>query len=839
MSINLPDINYDTKLNTDDFKFKSASNETDILERTKIGFGQYSGVSPSFGVIDQINPRDLVSTDVTRPLLVTSSTVDTLRVDVNSGVVVCPNGTVVSLEASITDFALARTNVDDVIILFLENEIIASGESRVSKFLTAGKTRYIQNPDRLRSVITSDYNNSSLFPSTRKQNIVVIAVIRVISGPELFIDYTNNDYPFNRPWFSVVDAAHRSSKGSGDVSNRNPHGTTFNDLSTGSIPFYSQVSGAGSVLSKDVDIKGRPGYACVETITPSGVLTDTNGSITADSRHGGINSKYILLANHPSSVSSVHLTSHKSRSLSFEWVKGTRVVVIPETQASTESINVYYNRVSALEIPSFINGNKIVFNQANLDNEFIVSGGLSYGTLSNTTVEFEGTGPVARKFKVYLGDTGDLIKFPQILQNTILLDTIGTNFVSLDISQFGPAQLSIALIDAIPSSGLKVIVRVFGANTQNVVITEDIEFNSSWVSATLPSVENLDNIKKTLEVFNTITGYQIIERVFDGSSSKIIISAEVESGTSTRLNSLALIASIEWDGISINNVRDSRSFRTSFPNPSYKYEGAASVHGVGTIDHILTEEYIAPKHNEVIPGTQDASPATTYITFTDDVSPGDTIQLSLTRTIAAVSTTPNRNIGEFKIGTASETRDDAILTINSVGFSSGYIATPDSTNRMKISSTVLGTRGNSSITATTTISQAITKDGNALGGYDAFGEIVIPHHSEGIDSAIPSLITYDVTNIRTRYLSRAIPIKFRTNLKLLIHGIMTPYNQVQVRYRVSNGTNVDPSNTMDWDKWIVCPTLTSSLISITSISNITKIQVEIFGKCDGFSLYEG
>ncbi len=834
MAKNLPDVNYDVALSTDDLKFSSDSTETNILERTKIAFGEYSGITQSYGLIDQIDPKDLVETDVTRPLLVKVSSVDNLRIDVNAGVVVNPNGTIVNLETSVADFVLARTNLDDIVVVYLENEIIADGESRLSKFLTAGKTRHIQNLEKLRSVLLTEYNNSSLFPPTRKQNIVVIAVIKVVSGSsglELFIDYTNNDYPFNRPWFSVVDAQHRAFKGSGEATTRNPHGTTFNDLSTGSIPFYSQIANVGSVLAKDVDLKGRPGFACLETIDPSAILTDSVGNITAESRFGGINAKYFVLANYPASVSAMHLQSHKSRALAFDWIKGTRIIVLPAPEVFAEKATIYYNRVSALEIPSFINGNKIIFGQADVDNEFIVSGGLSFNTLANTTMEFEGTGPVARKFKVFLSDTGDLVKFPQILQNTVLLDNVGGNFVALEVSQFGPAQLSIALADAVASSNLKVTVRVFGTNTQNVVITEDIVFDSTWVNSVLPSTENVNNIKKTAEVFNSITGLQIIERISDGAASKIVVYAEIESGTAQRLNNLAQIAAVDWDGISIGNVRDLRNFKTFFPGIAYKYEGAASMFQVGTLDHILTEEYSAPRYNEVTPTTQEATPAATTLTFTDDVSSGDSIQLSLTKTMVAVTGTPNRNLGEFKIGTAAETRDDAILTINNVNFASGFTGTADSTNKMKIASTTLGTRGNSTVTITTTISQAITKEGNATGGYDAFGEIVIPHHSEVIHSPIPSPILYPVTDIRNRYLSRAIPVNYKSSIRVLLHGVKVPYDQVQVRYRIAN-------DNLDWNKWEVVLSMTSPLFTVAS-TNITKIQVEIFGKCEGFSLFEG
>ena len=843
MSKNLQGINYDTKLNIDDFKFDSDSREVDLLERTKIGFGQYTGVDPHYGIIDQLDPKDLVETDVTRPLLVRISEVDALRITVNPGVVVCPNGSICNLLSQITDFELARTNIDDVVIVFLENEIIAGGESRLSKYQVAAKTRYTQSPELLRSALLTDYNNSSLFSLTRKENIVVIAVVKVVSGlsgTELLLDYTNNIYPFNRPWFSILDIEHRNSKGSGLVTARNPHGTTFNDLSTGEIPFYSQISGVGSILAKDTDLKGRAGYACVEQIDISRYQTDPDGSITGESRFGGMGARYFLLANHPTSVSAMHVADHKSRALAFDWIKGTRIVVLQPTEITdTDSTTyttstIYYNRVNALEIPQFINGNKITFGQPNVENEFIVSGGLSYGTLPNTTVEFEGTGPVARKFKVYLNDTGDLIKFPQILQNTILLDSVGGDYVSLDVNQFGPAQLAIALADAVSSANLKVTIRVFGTNTSDVVISEDLTFDSSWVNTILPNVENLQNILKTENVFNTITGFQVIERVSDGAASKIIIYAEVESGTAQRLNNLALVANVDWDGLSIGNVRDERTIKTYYPGCSYKYEGAASLQYIGTYNHLLTEEYVSPRYNEVAPADQAGTAASTFISFSDDVSNGDWIDLTeipMEKRLVAVASNPSRALGEFQRGTASQTRDDIISTINNLAFNSGYTATADTaSNRLKLTKNVIGNAGNTELDLFVTITGAIAIEGNVSGGYDTFGEAVIPHHYDELNSAIPMISTYEVSYIRNRYMSRAIPIKLKQNVRILLHGARAPFTQVQLRYRISN-------EKIDWQPWQVA-TIISPLITVTSPLNITKIQVQVFGKFDGFSLYE-
>lgn len=831
---NLPSLNYDTKLDIDDLKVDNQEREKQILDRTKLLFGQYSGASLSYGIIDQIDPKDVISSDVNRPLLVKPTDVNPLRIDVEAGTAICPNGTIVQLDTYTYNFELAATEIDDINVVYLENEIVAAGEFRVSRYNTSGQVKRIQNPEILRVVTLTDYNNSSLFPLSRKENIVVIAVIKIIagtSGNELFIDYTNNDYSFNRPWFSIVDATHRAARGSGVVTDRNPHGYTFNDLSTGNIPFYSQVAPVGCILAKDKDLKGRTGYACVETVEPARILTDSTGEITAKSRFGGTGAKYFELAYFPASVNGMHLQNHASRSLAFDWIPGTRIIVVPFSEIFTTTASIYYNRVNALEVSSFVNGNKVTFGQPDEANEFVVTGGLSYNNIVNQVVEFEGSGPIARNYKVFLNSNGDLIKFPQILLATTLLDTVGGEFVSLDVNQFGPAQLSVGLADALAGASLKVTIRLFGTNTQNVSITEDVTFDSEWSSTVLPANEDLNNLRKTNNVFNSITGYQVIERSLDGSASKILIYAEVESGVAVGLNDLALAAEVYWDGLSVSDVVDARKTVPFLPEGYTKKYEAVPVSD-GSRDLVFTEEARCPSYNEVVAGYTEGTYATTYLTFSNNVTIGDSIVLSPTRTLVATTVTPNRTLGVFKIGAnAQATRDDAILTINNTSFSSGFVAVADGTNRIKLTSLTQGSRGNGDISITTTVSLAITKDSDLENGYDTFGEAIIQHHSEKFKSVIPSAAVYEVFNIRNRYMSRAIPIDYSNNLRIVVHGIKVPYNSVQVRVRYA-------FETIDWSAWQVVSN-TGPNFDVTTSGQITKIQIAIFGECDGFSLYEG
>ncbi len=831
----LPDLNYLTKLSIDDYAAQSLSNENETLNRFKISFGDKSGIENRHGVIDQINPKNLVETDVNRPLLVSRSTVDNLRISVSVGAVICPNGAVVQLASEIFDTQLIRTNLDDVLVVFLENELISYGESRVSKYNVPGKVRTIQNPDCMRSVLLTDFNNSSIFPTSRKESLVVISVIKVVSssstasGLDLSIDYTNTTYSFNRPWFSIVDSEHRASKGSGLVTDQNPHGMSINDFSTGSIPFYSQFLPYGKILAKDYDIKGRPGYACVETISNYSILTDVDGSITKKSRFGGIvGTKYFLLAAYPASVNSFHLQTHKSRSLAFDWIVGTNIIVLPIPEVFTAPAVVYYNRVHAAEPSTSVLANRVTFDSVDDTREIAITGGFGVTSSTANYIDFEGSGPVARNFKVYLNASSEYIKFPQILQNTILLDSIGTEFVSLDVNQFGPSQLSLALVNAVASSNLKVTVRIYGTNLQNAVITEDLTFDSTWQSFILPAVEDLSNLKKTDSVFQTITGYQVIERESDGASSKIIVYAEIESGVAEGLNDLLKVSEIQWNGVSVSDVFDCREFNAFLSGYKNKYSEIANNRAIDqTLLEVATEDFSCPAFNEVVSGYSDYTYATNIITFSDDVTVGDTVTIAPAKTLTAVSGTPNRSVGQFKVGTASETRDDAILTVNNVAFNSGYVASAESTNGMKLTNKTAGVRGNNDVTIVTTITQAITADGDVVGGYDNFAEAVYPQHRSKLNTKIYPNTEYNTALIRDRYLSRAFPIKYASTLKIFVYGAKT----YQIRYRLAQ-------DELNFTEWITLAQTANNTYTIAK-PNITKIQLEIFGECTGYSLFEG
>jgi hypothetical protein len=166
-----------------------------------------------------------------------------------------------------------------------------------------------------------------------------------------------------------------------------------------------------------------------------------------------------------------------------------------------------------------------------------------------------------------------------------------------------------------------------------------------------------------------------------------------------------------------------------------------------------------------------------------------------------------------------------------VTFASGFTAVSDTSvpGKAKLTQLTLGARGNGLITEPVeSVPSAITA-AQPVVGLDAFGESFIPRHQGGVDSPVPASSTYDVTNVRNRYLSRAIAIGSRNRVTVILHDVRPP---VQLRVRVATGSD------SAWKPWKVV-TGDGSLFTFTEASPITKVQLEIFGRCRGYSLFEG
>ena len=843
----LPGLNFDSKLGVQDLSYYAGIIEDAILKRAMITVGYKAYADYRYGIIDLINPRYIVASDTTRPLLVYNSTNSVLKINVTPGIVLAPNGTIIELSALIEDFDLSRVNASDINVVFLENEIIDTDPIRVTIYNQNQYVRKAQSTMLLRTALLTDFNNAVLFPPLRKENIVVLAVVTVVetaTGLELQFDYSNSNYTFNRPWFSPTDIEHRSLIGSGIYTEQNPHGLSYNDLSSGNLTLYDQLLRYGIIQSRDDDFKGITGIFCTEIITASRILTDYSGAMTADSQYGGINAKYIVLTSYPINVMSFYISSHKARAVAYDWIEGTRIVVLPLYEGFTTDAVIHYTRANAAEPPNAILSNQITFGQPNLDRELIYTGGLSTNTFTNPNIDFDGSGPYPMDYMVYINKDFSLLRSPQSIGTTLLLEEIGTTVYPISQEQFGLAKIKVGLADANPVATMQVILTITGKDYQGLSASETLTFNgTTWSMPSIPGIETDAQFLVTDTLFSAVTSIQVTSRTDDGPLSKVKIWARLETGTALELNKLARIAKVTWDGTVIQAIKDLRNVVPTLIQENHKYAGIAGSFGLRTVYDrtlVFSEDLNVPKYYETIPGYQSATASTFSIVVNDwgTITAGDIITLRPGKILTATaSPTPNRSIGEFYPNTTEEdTRNDMLSTINYSGFASGITATAVNLDAILCTKQTLGSRGNEAVSITTaiTIPPPMSLSGvfnnKSIGGYDDFGEIFIPKHVNELDSSVPSTSTYNVTGIRNRYLSRAIPISVKKRITIILHDVN--FSKIQFRTRLAYTTDTE------WQPW-VAHTVTSAFIDITDTLNITKIQIEVFGQCGGLSVFEG
>ena len=494
MAKNLPGLNYDSRLNIDDLAFQSDETEKAILDRTTIAFGYRALSQPKYGIIDSIDPKNIVSEETSRPLLVYASVINPININITTGSAVTSNGSIVINPTLIEDFSLARTVINDINVVFIENEIIDAPPKRKTRYNVDQYTRRIQNPTVIKVALLTDYQNTILFPPTRKNNIIVIAIVTVVQntsklGLELQFDYTDSSYQFNRPWYSPVDIEHRSKLGSGTPTDKNIHGLAFNDLSSGNLTLYDQLLNIGSIQARDDLLKGIPGTPCYETIEASRILIDRLGILTSSSRFGGIGAQYIQLANYPVFITSFYLESHKSIDIAWDHIPGTKLIVLPNPKTFTSTAIINYNRVYSVEPPSQIFSNNLTFGQPDVTKEQILTEGLAITSLTNQFIDFDGSGPVPRNYILYLIGNGTLLKTPQPIQTPYLLDDLGTMITTIAATFYGPAKISIGLAGATAVSSMSIVIRLTGRDIDDNAIVEDITFlGTTWEST--PHLEN-------------------------------------------------------------------------------------------------------------------------------------------------------------------------------------------------------------------------------------------------------------------------------------------------------------------------------------------------------------
>jgi len=689
----LEGLNYNSNLLVDDLSFEAQAIENAILDRFCIIFGNKYNTS-KYGIVDIVNPSDILASDTNRPCLVYPSPSNPLNINVTAGTVVCPNGCVVANTSVTVDLSLdpkkpyGNLKIGTEYAVFIENIIVDSDPVRLDKSGHSQKLRRVQSTDVINRDLWANLDNKIIYPDSRKENIVLLAKVTVgldsLGSTVLYFDFSV------RSWFSVVDIEHRDKIGTGSPSDLNIHGTSLTDLVSGNFTLYDQTNSFGLVQSRDDYVKGIEGYSWTEEIDQENILTDVTGLVTKESRFGGIGSKYIRLAYFPVNITSFYSKTNKGNGYAFDLIKETNILVLVEpisnsvllgnpitldpvvfnldatqgeeivipdwtfssneydrlvvkdyiitsenfvgtvrqgtltvykdgtfedTGSSTkftwkikitpeglvqvcylsnsfgvdvgvrlvtlyDSLILHYNRVLAVEPSVSVDQSNILsFSQPETSQEIIITEGFSLSKLNNPKIDFDGSG-MARDYTIYVKKDGSFFKNPQQIQSIIYLDKI-TSFVGelypIFCNIFDLSRISIGLSDAGSSSNLSLTVRVYGTGVDGIILSEDL------------ILTNANRIKLSEKIFTSVLGILIISSEDVGQSAKIQLWAELETEISLKLNKLARVALVQWDGSAVYNIRDLRYLVPTNPNSiitRYTF-GADNIGSVSNMCEIL------------------------------------------------------------------------------------------------------------------------------------------------------------------------------------------------------------------------------------------------------------
>ena len=867
----IPSINYTAAFSNDDYVFYRDTIESELLTRMLLSMGL--GNSLSFGIVDTAKPSNIDSSQVSRPLVVTQNQGSPLKVDAHGGWVVFESGTWMQV-SSTQEIAMADSTVGVTNFVIAEYAIVDGGQNRKTVYNTDAWTLGVRsnsiyaNPDvsspQIKTITLDQWNDTTVFTVERKKNIIVLASVAVVNSTTLNIDMSTTSYSFIRPWFSIQDTIHRSMIGTGIVTDTNPHGISFTDLTSAVYTLYQQVLSTGMVFARDVDTRGIAGYRCTQVFSQAEIKIDPTGDITGDSNIGGYGTRYVEISGYPTAIGNVYHGNSPAKAMGADLIRGTNVVVLAAQELlpePTDNIYVEFFRASALEPPTDVASNLMSFG-ALQSNEFIASGGIVFTSITNPTYSIDLSGPFARKYRIVLDGAGVLTRTPQILFSSQTLNSVGTSLVPIATTMAGPARIKIGLTRANAVSGMEIKITLTGQDNLGNTIYETLTFNNTnWVDNPVPSnFEDARQFQTTSQIFGVVNFLQVTGRTNDGTNSVIQMWAELRTQTDTNYNDYCPIAEVLWNGQAIGSIKDVRPINHKLETPERTRiidNVAESIIGSTiflneiipainqTSEIIFAEDFNKPRYLSTSLGYFSAIPAYGVISIEDlsGIRPNDSVTIKAGKSIVALGSNANANLGQWNIdyGSLETTAGNIISAINNATFNSGSIATQGAaTNNIKLTrNDIFDARGNTNmIIAVASIPGSMSVSGFE-DGVDAYGEVFLDRFIDGINSAIvPAGSIYDTYLFNNSYRSRAVPIpndltSTAQKFLVMIHGVggKLSTNAVRIKGAYTSSYNWLPPILMTQT------TYAKNCFVATFSAPVYKIQVELFAKATGMTVY--
>ena len=586
----LPTINFNATPGIDEFQYQHEVYSEEFRNRTLI--------MSHPGIVDPSGDPAIAPFTGARPLAVTVSQVNPLTIDIQAGFAVTPSGQLINVDATIPQVPLPTLTAGAIYVVALEYVLVDSQATRITRDnipvpiredrptnqpISGGASTLI---DAVTVANLTDYNNPAFFPTARKNDLIVLAVVTVLADPttaalSLSIDQTRTAFTTNRPWFSAVDTFHRTQLGTGVVTAHNPHGMDIQDLTSAGFTLYEQLRPLGMVISKDSIYYGYPGKFCTELLPLNRFQIDTTGQITQDGGQPAGGLYYVELQNQPVRMGSLYFQGTPWRPVPYRWIPGTRLIVIgalEDPRTYPVPLIVEYFSVAALEPPpenlqQGIQSFDVLAPTAG--QEFIISGGLAFSTLAQTNLPLSSLlGPIKRRYRVLCDHLSNLLLDPQPIVAQLRVSDLTSNqaFAINQSPQGGLAKtfsigLTRALKQQVLGTGtLNLQLKLNGVDGNGSSVEETLTFQASqWEDQTADNVEHPLQFRATTLQYQQLTSITVTNTLAvphnAGPNALLSIWALTLSGSDN--TDLANCASFFWTGTAGINVRDERLIGTT------------------------------------------------------------------------------------------------------------------------------------------------------------------------------------------------------------------------------------------------------------------------------------
>ena len=477
------------------------------------------------------------STDVSKqsPLF---PTLDNNVLSVTEGRIVTKNGDTTKVDA----FSKEINSISEDLAILFVFEMIGSNEKRVTNDGNASSV-WFDRKSTDESILIIKASNYNLLSDEVKNNSVCICIIKYdLTTP--YVDLTNSEYSFNRPWFSPTDISHRLEKGSGDSSV--PHSIGINDLASSNVTLYNQLLSRGIIVSKDVSISGVSGKSRKQIVK---IEDDSSNKIKLDVYPNAIG------------YCSKNEDGEGFGDVSAFLIEGSNNILIPNIDELKDGETSLYidTVITPCLMPPILDDyttNELQFG-SNEDNDILITEGKQTELLDNT-ISFSNCGTVEKTYEVVFSADGKLHKEPSILGYTSLLSSI-VDTTKVYNQEFSiPVKINVVLENLTSlSNGEYIKIKINGITDSGTEDFSELEWNSE------------ETIDTTDKYFKKITSIEAEKEGSISSTCKATIFAITNSALDNRLK----VALVEWskpfgsNTFCITKIKDIRPISTTIRDP--------------------------------------------------------------------------------------------------------------------------------------------------------------------------------------------------------------------------------------------------------------------------------